>query len=328
MTRRRWLALTAVTPLLKGEPAPASTPQVSMEFQCEDLPQYGLSLVPSSSADYDALLSDIQQRLDHPVDGSPPIPERHRPTIADSDRETSAILINRSKKAIAGLEVVWRYDAAAGGSYRHASEMLSGQGLLLPFGMSAKSLKLNGYWQVILPGSKRYLGGGKMVGDNTDVRPPGPDEKFQGGGFGGGGGGSSSGRGPVRQVTLVLDGVFFADGEFVGPNREGLWERTVSDAQAHIEVAKIARNGHDNGVPPDQTLAAVAQLTGPAPEHLPLPPGFRGTGASLEEYRQWALQKLAFQIAMSRRFPNYSDEREVYMLMGWTETVLPQFWRG
>ena len=48
------------------------------------------------------------------------LPSRqYRPTIADSDRATSAILINRSKKAIAGLKVVWRYETVSGHSYRH-----------------------------------------------------------------------------------------------------------------------------------------------------------------------------------------------------------------
>ena len=40
--------------------------------------------------------------------------------------------------------------------------------LLRPFGASEKSLKLDGYWDVILPGSKRYLSDLKTVGDNTD----------------------------------------------------------------------------------------------------------------------------------------------------------------
>jgi hypothetical protein len=45
--------------------------------------------------------------------------------------------------------------------------MLPGR-LLRPFGASEESLKLDGYWDVILPGSKRYLSDLKTVGDNTD----------------------------------------------------------------------------------------------------------------------------------------------------------------
>jgi hypothetical protein len=46
-----------------------------MEFYCEDLPLHGVVLIPPSSPDYDSLLADIQRRIDHPVAGSPPIPE-------------------------------------------------------------------------------------------------------------------------------------------------------------------------------------------------------------------------------------------------------------
>jgi hypothetical protein len=50
--------------------------------------------------------------------------------------------------------------------------------------------------------------------DNTDVRLPAEDEKWRGGMVVGGAGGSSE---PIQQVTLVLDAVFFLDGEFVRP---------------------------------------------------------------------------------------------------------------
>jgi hypothetical protein len=140
-------------------------------------PSPGVALISSSSDAYDALLADIQQRLAHPVDGSPPIVEQYRHTISASDRNTSAILVNRSEKAIATLEVAWRFETVDGRSYRHAYGIEDGLRVLLPFGVAENALKLDRYWNVILPGSKRYLGGGKMVGDNGDVRPPAPDEK-------------------------------------------------------------------------------------------------------------------------------------------------------
>lgn len=335
MTRREWLALTATTPLMTGSSAPAVLVPDSVQFECEDLPQRGLVLVTPNSSEYDALLADIQQRQAHPAKGSPNTLEGNRWTISAADRDMSAILVNRSQKTVVSLEAVWRFDRVDGSSFRHAYGLMPAEGLLLPFGWSEDVVRLNRYWKVILPGSKRYLsdnalvgGQAKMIGDNTDVRPPRPDEKYNNSGGGGGAGGSGGVTRPVpiRQVTLILDGVFFDDGEFVGPNREGLWERTVSDAEAHTQVAKVACDGHNNGLPPDQIVAAVERLTGPAPEHMPMAPGFRGT-ATLEEYRQWALQNIAFQIGLPRRFGNSSDDREVSMLMGWTDVVLPKFRR-
>jgi hypothetical protein len=87
------------------------------------------------------------------------------------------------------MQAVWRFETVTGRSYRHSCGMLSVQSLLLSFGRSEDSLlKLFGYWHTILPGSKRYLSESGMVGDNTDVRPPTPDEKWRGGGIAGGGG--------------------------------------------------------------------------------------------------------------------------------------------
>jgi hypothetical protein len=138
-------------------------------------------LVPPASEEHDPLVSEIQRRLADPVDGSPPLLEHFRPRIFPEDRPTSAMLLIRSSKAIAALQVVWRFETETGRSYRHSQGMLSPQGLLLRFGTSDEAqLKLYGYWHAILPGSKRYLGESGMLGDNTDVRPPAEDDKWRG----------------------------------------------------------------------------------------------------------------------------------------------------
>jgi hypothetical protein len=188
---------------------------------------------------------------------------------------------------------------------------------------------LYGYWHTILPGSKRYLGESGMVGDSTDVRPPAPDEKWRGGIGGGMGRGGGNSRDPVRQVTLVLDGVFFLDGEFVGPNAERLFEQTVADAEAHLMVARIAREGHNKGLGPGEILAEIERATGSALERPPMDLAFRNPGASQEEFRRAALQTVAFQLAMRRRFPHAPDEQQtVFMVMAWNDTVLPHFRKG
>jgi hypothetical protein len=183
--------------------------------------------------------------------------------------------------------------------------------------------KLYGYWQVILPGSKRYLSAsGEQVGDNSDVRPPGPDEVWTGGIAGGRGGGNRS-RGPMKEVTLTLDGVFFTDGGFAGPNRKGLWEQIVSSAEAHLRLAKIAREGHDSGVAAGKILAEIETVTGPAADRPPIPIPPRDARTP-ETYAAAALERLAWQIAMSRKGQG-GDERTVYMLMAWGDAHLPNY---
>jgi hypothetical protein len=234
-------------------------------------------LVPPSAEDYDRHLADIQRRANASVEGSPPLPERLRPRIIPEKRPASAILLNRSAKSIVGLRVVWRFETETGRKFRHSHGMLSPKTLLPPFYQPNESIaRFINYWQISFPGSKRYLAESGLVGDNTDVLPSGDDEKSRGviGAVGGGGGGSS--REPIRRITLALGGVFFLDGEFVGPDSEKMFEQTVADAEAHRIVARIAKDGHYKGLSPAEILAQIEKVTGVAPDSPPMLPQFPG----------------------------------------------------
>ena len=101
-----------------------------------------------------------------------------RPKILEEDRETSAILLNRSQHSIAEIQQVWTFEEESGRTYTSSIGGGANPSVLLPFGLSEKVLNLYRYWKVILPGSKRYLGrNGEQVGDNSDVRPPAPAEQ-------------------------------------------------------------------------------------------------------------------------------------------------------
>ena len=66
---------------------------------------------------------------------------------------------------------------------------------------------------------------GSSFGDNTDVKPPAADELWHGSFvriYGDGSGSHES-----QPVKLTLDGIFFVDGGFAGPNRLGAWEQTT-----------------------------------------------------------------------------------------------------
>jgi hypothetical protein len=294
----------------------------SMEFHCEDFPQHGVVLVPPSSPEYDLLVEDIQRRIDHRVQGSPPLPESMSYRISEQDRETSAIILNRSPNGIAAIQSVWSLQETNGRTYTASRGGGSNPSVLLPFGISGEGLRCCRYWNAILPGSKRYLNAdGEQVGDNSDVRPPAPDEIWMGG-VGGASGGRRRFRGPMKTVTLTLDGVFFDDGGFVGPNQKGLWEQIVFSAEAHLRLAKLAREGHDNGVAPRKILAGIENITGPATDFPPAPLPLRGAWTP-ETCVEAALQRLAWQIGMTRK--HQGDERTVHMLMAWGETRLPHF---
>jgi len=297
-----------------------------VKFVCEDLPQHGLVLVPPASEDYATLLADIQNRLERRVEGSPPFPEKFRPRIVAEDGATSAILLNRSAKGIAGLQAVWRFETETGRSFRHSIGMLSAKRLLIPFEpASDAALKLYRYWNVIFPGSKRYLAESGMAGDNTDVRPPDEDEKWRSGIIVGGSRGGGDPVEAIRRVTLALDAVFFEDGEFAGPDGERIFDQTVADVEAHRIVARIARDGHHEGLTPAQVLAAIEKVTGVAPER---PPSFRNAGVTAGEMRAAALQNIAYQLAMRRRLPQASQEQIVFGIMSWGDAVVPNLRKG
>jgi hypothetical protein len=319
---RCFVAITAVAVagvLLSGG-------QDNMIFQCQDLKNAGVELVPVTSPDYDALFKDIQQRIDNPPAG-PSIPERLRRMmfgrISPDKRSTSAILLNKSAKSIAATALVWRYEEEGGRRYDHSFTNIFGRAVLLPFSNPGPSTKVQAYWFTILPGSKRYLGEGEMAGDNTDVRLPGPDEIMTGGGGIGNGAGRSQLR-AIKSVTLILDGVFFTDGTFAGPNSLGLWETVTMEAKARSDVAKIARDGKDRGGTAGDILNQIGKLTGPPTGRPPAPPspGPLDTDRVSSE-SQRAQQLLANEIERLRQ--SLGDQGTVDKLGAQADLALPEF---
>jgi hypothetical protein len=243
-----------------------------------------------------------------------------RPRILEHDRETSAILVNRSQNGIAAIQQVWTFQETNGRT--HPASIASGSAFFCPFGVPEKALRLRGYWHVILPGSARYLNAdGELVGDNSDVRPPAPDEVWTGGVISTRTAGNRRRR-PMEKVTLTLDGVFFTNGGFAGPNREGLWERTVCDFEAHMQVAGISRQGYMDGTPAQKILSEIASITGPPGEHHSIHNLARGAH-NAELHRNYALGMVARQIEMARK--TQGDEWTLSMLMARGDARAPQF---
>src|SRR3954471_6819953 len=108
-----------------------------MTFRCEDLKDAGLVLIPATSPDFAPLLSDIQERMDNPppeVAGMTEFVRRMNVgNISSEDRATSAVLLNRSDKSIAAMELVWSYEEIGGRTYTRRRTLTFGKRLLLPF---------------------------------------------------------------------------------------------------------------------------------------------------------------------------------------------------
>lgn len=314
-----------------------------MDCLFEGLPRHGVVLVPPSSPDYDLLLADIQRRTTGTQSELPSAMVKFMPKLSDSPRETSAVLLNKNEKTILGLQVDWVFETVGGRRYRHARQLISPRFLLLPFEWNDATRKRATYWQAILPSSKRYVGELGMVGVNSDVRPPAPEERINGGGGGGAAGGKAGpwGPDPVKQITVSIDGVFFGDGEFVGPNKGRLFERTVAEAEARVIVARVAREGHKRGLSAEIIFANIEKVTGAAPAihatFVGLP--FRRPDATTDDFQKAALQQLAFQFARRRTMialakernaplQSGSDDRIIHQTMAWADLTVPNLRKG
>ena len=115
---------------------------------------------------------------------------------------------------------------------------------------------------------------------------------------------------------MSLDGVFFSDGSFIGPNRRGLWEQVVFSADAHLQAAKIAIE-----FPRAAAFAQLQRMIGAGGDQFPPPPP--PTGATPESYRKRALDVLAGQISRMRKMNG--DERTLEMIREWASAPVPVF---
>ncbi len=262
-----------------------------MQFHCEDLRQVGVVLTPSSS--------------------------------------TQATLVNLSGKPIAEwalkCEIKWLGQREGGGGRQVTGGIIPS--LMLPFGMTKDWQARTTYWNAILPGSKRLVSCNplKLTGDNRDVRQPTLEERWRGATFSM----EAGHREPepdwhtrVKSIKLTLDGVFFADGGFAGPNECQLWESVIYRAKVYKSVAQAARKLHETGMEPAALLAEVEKITGKhSPQSGPL--HLRGK-ATAEEFCQNARNSLAGYL--SNRFDMEQDEI-VSNLVGWADTVIPDYHR-
>lgn len=293
-----------------------------MELLIEDLGQHGLWLIGPGSKYYDQWLEEILQRGKDRGSVSAPLAG-----IDKAERPASAILVNGSGKDIAAWTMIWRFQRKSGpGSVSTASHGIGVcPSLLLPFGLTEADLLLIGYRMTILAGSKRYVGGGRVLGDNRDVRPPEargamgegfPLERAQR---------HSMDWNEMRSATLTLDGVFFTDGEFVGHDEAGSYSRVITEAAVHAETARMVREGLERGETAGEILERVCQTGGDGvPEH-PVAGGAVGTLSVQIQRSHYTRRDEARMVEMYRR--HEGDVQTLRRLAAWDGAVLPEFRR-
>ena len=157
-----------------------------MPLVCEDLTKYGVVFIPSNSQQYFDFLADIERRMQERPQGAPPTRPGALSRVSEHDTSNSAILINRAKVAIATVAYYWSYQGPGGRDETASVSPGMQPSVLLPFTIPSmppfeRSRSIRAYWNTIFPGSKRLITERDgILGDNTDVRPPNPDEMSTG----------------------------------------------------------------------------------------------------------------------------------------------------
>lgn len=168
-----------------------------------------------------------------------------------------------------------------------------------------------------------------MYGDNTDIQPPAPDELSANVAFGVGGGGSNNGE-PFK---LTLDGVFFIDGGFAGPNQLGSWDHLVAAREAYLSASALARSAlqtpalqadffaHMNklsGVDTDPQRNIPPALAPPPPP--PPPPARNGPDReSILKYQQQTVAGTALRMRNAQ-----GDAAAIRAIAAWQDVPSPE----
>jgi hypothetical protein len=275
-----------------------------MALLCHDLADHGIVLVAPHAPEYQDFLDDIEQR------------HQARPTENFTTANGSAILLNRANLSIIAIAYTWAFQNRHGRTiFRH---VLPGRSpsILLPFGLDDRVRKIRTFWNTIFPGSKRLMTSeGGWYGDNTDVRQP-EDGELWPGGFGTG---VCSARMPDEPQSLTLDGVFFEDGGFVGPNRLGAWEHIVYAAEARLACAALAREARWQPAPANSFFDHVRELTGHTDQRpIPPPPSGPPDPESIHRYER---QVVGYRIHAMRE--RAGDERTILTIDAWNNVPAP-----
>jgi hypothetical protein len=284
-----------------------------MAVVCEDLAGYGVVLAPPSTEKYFQMLEDIERRLHSRPKGSPPLDDGALSRIAEHDTRGSAILLNQAQESIVALAYIWSFRMQNGRIGDDRFFPGTNASSLLPYMLSPQIGKLHAYWHTIFPGSKRLLtSDGNQYGDNTDVRAPEEDELWHGGFFSAGGGSRTGIREPVK---LTIDGVFFADGGFAGPNQLGSWEHTGAAQEAYQACAKLAI-----GAPARDFFDQVKDLTGcKDATSPPPPPSWPPDPTAIRKEELW---QVGMSVLWMRK--EMGDEKAMASIAAWARVPAPK----
>jgi hypothetical protein len=223
--------------LRKGQP-------MQVRFNKRDLPKHGLHIITSADPNFDALASNYFKN--------------RSAASNESLKPLSVFIQNRGSRMVVAYVLEWRM-LRTDGQVLTNTNSYSEPGILMGHEMPTDPRFK--HTQAIEPNEIRAFTW------STAVNPEGASRL----------GSSNTSPSPLAQVpqadalraqlddelsgatdlTVSLDGVFFEDGEFVGPNATGFFERTQALVSAKLDLIRDIAMANENGKL-DQAFEVVA----------------------------------------------------------------------
>lgn len=236
------------------------TQNMGVRMSAKDLSDYGLTIIRPSDPDFDALAAEHLK--DVPVEA------------VDNIKPLTFFIRNASRRTVVAHAIIWDC-VDANGKPQRIKELHANSEALTDAEEYFAALPRTNLDKTIRPGGARLF---SLLALPRSAGRDGPGvsvDSDDGTSLSGGGGASSAESlahaaskllSKCAELTVSVDGVFFDDGAFVGPDEAGLFDQVRAQVEAKLELrreigARVARGERADEIFKDLELKASAEGT-------------------------------------------------------------------
>lgn len=218
------LSLVALISFASGFALSRSSQQVRLKMNKKDLPQHGLRLLgPSDPAFEEKLTSEFKGETNE---------------LLDTLKPFSVFLENRGERPVVGYLIQWCFTTTDGHNQYYRKALVDPQALMDVLDLSPELKRQQGW---IEPGSATFLSllktdGSGFVRSDASAKEAAefrkgkmPDETSRLARF-------RNEAAKFAQITVSIDGAFFEDGTFVGPDTSNFFAQTKAMIDARRDL--------------------------------------------------------------------------------------------
>jgi len=219
-----------------------------VRHNAKDFPEHGISLIVPSDPSFGHLLSN-----------------REAPSIQDP---YSVLLKNTSTRSVAGYSLKWQCFDGSGetasrnlSNDRHLNRIVSW--VFLQGEESARQKAIDAADNIIKPSSIWFISSEGLArrldwsGDAETRRTTQQADTSEGATIEG-----------CASMTVIVDGVFFDNGAFIGPDTIGLFTRVKSELDARHELLRAIQNDLESGKKAEEVFKELERMRDAKPVRL------------------------------------------------------------